>query len=198
MAINVGDVIEASARMEWQGVEDIVNVFQFKCNTLTSSDPDDIITDLRNQIEYYYTPIVTGMNNSVIFRDISFRNLSNNEVYGAYPWPNLVGGTGGITTMVSGTAGLVNFATGVAKVILKKYFGVFVSTVLENDGSFNSSLMAALTIVINRMLEDITGASGTYNYGYLSPKTLQFEVPLVGTTSEIPAYQRRRKAGRGS
>jgi hypothetical protein len=81
---------------------------------------------------------------------------------------------------------------------MRKYFGVFTEADIDANGTWGTGLVAAMVVVAGFLLAPLVAANGAYEYGYLSPKTSNFEVPTGAVVTDIPAYQRRRRQGRGS
>lgn len=198
MTIQFRDVLEVSARSEFQGVEDIVNVYQFENQTSPSVPDEDGVDDLITFLETVYTIWRGFQTILVLFRDLRVRNVTQNVQLGVFPWPTLSAGASASNALPPGNAGLINFTTSVSRVTPRKYMGGITSASLESDGALESATVAGLVSISALLLAPIIEASSSWLYGYLSPKTASFEVPVSATITDISAYQRRRKQGRGS
>lgn len=197
MTVAQFDVIEISARGEFAGVEDTVNVYQFQLQTAAPVADATAITQLAGHLDDIYDNIQPLQTTSYLYRDLSFRNITQDTVLGVVPWPTKVAGASVGKAMPPGVAGLINMATNIARVVLRKYLGGLTDAVLEIDGTFTSVLVAALVQFAADLLALFITGSETWAYGHLSPKTAAFEQPVAGVVTDIPAYQRRRKQGRG-
>lgn len=198
MTTFIGDVIRASARMEFEGVDDVVNVYEFMLTSGPSLDDSQTATSILNVLETIYTPLIGTQNNQYAYRDVRLENVTQSTLLGVFAWPTLTTGASITGNLPPGVSGLINLGTDVAKVILRKYLGGFIQSNLDTDGTFTSALVAVLVAVANILLSPITEGGNTWDYGYISSKTLLFERPVSATITDIPAYQRRRKQGRGS
>ena len=198
MAIVQGTTIEASARMEWNSNEDVVNVFQFHLESAVPLTDAQGIDDVIEFLEAIYTIITSSMTLIQLYRDIRIRNWDTGQVYGTFPWPTLTIGGSASTPLPSGVAAMINFSTGVARVTPRKYFGGFVEDALVGDATWTPALQGYLTSVAALMLVDFTAVNGVWSYGYQSPKTGVWEYPTGAVVTDVPAYQRRRRPGRGS
>ena len=89
-------------------------------------------------------------------------------------------------------------ATDIAKVNLKKYFGPITTAGNDSDGLLTTLVTDAITAAAALMLTLFTPTNGSWRYGYLSPKSLAFEVARGALVKVVASYQRRRKQGRGS
>lgn len=190
--------MEVAARMEFGGSEDVINVYQFRVIDIGDSDDLAIIDDLIDIMEVIYDNLDSTQTVELTYEDLSFRNITQDTTFGAFGWDSLTAGIASSDATAPGVCALINFATFLGKVILKKYFGVFTEGVTDADGTWSSVLVALLVTIGQYLLGDIVGTAATYQYGYLSPKAGGFVLPVAATISDIPAYQRRRKQGRGS
>jgi len=193
------DVIEAAARMEYNAVEDVVNVFQFQQYTPTPVTDANTIQDIQDILDTIYgflTGIITVIQ---VARDIRITNKTQNYVLGTVSWGSVTGGTATGDALPPGVAGLINFRTTTAKVNPRKYIGGLTEA--------NCAATGLLTVAATTALDNagawlaaggIIATYGSYYYGYFSPKTSNFEVAASYSVTNVPAYQRRRKQGRGS
>jgi len=94
---------------------------------------------------------------------------------------------------------LCKFFTAVGRYQGRKYVGPVISSVISDDGSFNSTV---LTAALNWALDadDVLSLDGAvYTPGTFNRITTAFH-PFVGSVqvAEVPAYQRRRRDGVGA
>lgn len=192
------DIIEAAARMEYDGVDDVINTYQFQLTSaLTVSDAQTLI-DLLVILEELYTLIVTSQTTFLSYRDIRFTNVTQDLLLGTVGWPTLTVGTGAVDAIPPGVASLANFNTNIPRVTLRKYFGGLDLDNLDQDGTFTAVFGLVMADIQAFLLEAQIQGNDVWRYGYLSPKTGTFVVPVGSSWTDIPAYQRRRKQGRGS
>jgi len=198
MATVQDDVVEVVARMEFDGVEDVVNVYQFRLDSVSSVDEADVVDDMLDIMEALYTILKAMLPVIQVFRDIRVRNVTQGLLYGVHAWPTLTVGTGTGGPLPPGVGGLVSFPTNVSRVTMRKYWGGTTQDYLDGSGLL---IAAGVTILTNAAAELIAlhvEANGDWVYGYTSPKTLSFKEPVGALVTDIIAYQRRRKQGRGS
>lgn len=198
MATNQFDIFEVTARAEFNAAEDVTNVFQFQYLDAPSITEAVTVTDILNIIEQVYAILDAAMSVLLLFQDIRIANLTQVTLLGVHPWPTLTGGAEVNPPTAPGVALLTNFSTVVPRVGMRKFWGVFTDGNSDPDGTFSAALQGAGASAAALMLLPMTGPVGNYQFGYLSPKTAAFEVPVGSVTSEVPAYQRRRRQGRGS
>jgi hypothetical protein len=192
------DVIEAGARLELNGTDDVINVFQFQKQNITPLSDAETVTQILDILEQIYTIFLAAQSLLLLYRDVRVTNKTQSILLGTVAWPNLVDGENVTDLVPPGAAALINFNTVVSRVSPRKYFGGFTIDSLDNNGTWDDPLLTDLVEVVALMLDSFEVGGHTWQYGYLSPKSLGFEIPVGGTLSDVPAYQRRRKQGRGS
>jgi len=198
MAVNSGDIIEVSARGEFDGTEDVVNVYQFK---LTSAGPitdTEAVSDLLDLLDDLYVLWVPKQTTNYIYRDVRFANQTQSTLMGTFPWGAVTAGTNVGESLPPGNAAVLNLGTAIPRVILRKFIGGITKALIDADGTWDASIVTAMLNMAAILLAQWTGSYGTWEYGFFSPKTLQWETPVAATATDIVGYQRRRKQGRGS
>jgi len=198
MTVDAGDILEVVARQSFGGTEDVVNVFQFELQTptsLTNTEAQDAMSEIMDDFYNNFASIVSDEVDAVSIR---ISNLSKAEVYGLFSWPTYAGGTATADPTPPGVCALINFSTGISRVTPRKYIGVLTEGNVEGDGTFSAGVVTNLTTAALQIIGTIAPTYGTWLYGHTSPKTASFQPVISGVVSDIPAYQRRRKQGRGS
>lgn len=198
MSVSQFDVVEASARCEFAGIDDIVNVFQFQKQDIGPTSDQFVIDDIIDILEAFYTILNASVTIWQFYRDIRFTNVTQNKVLGTHSWKTLATGVVGGDALAPGVAALINYGTGIARVTPRKYIGVFTEAANDQMGVWTSAVVGGLTAAAATLMGLIVETNGDYYYGYFSPKTINFEVVNSAVITNIPAYQRRRKQGRGS
>ena len=197
MAVNPQDILEITCRGEFNGVEDVVNVYQYRYTGASVAADADVISDFETEMESLYTPFVPDQMPTYEYRDITIRNLTQSVIMSVGAWPTLTDGTSAGKANPPGIAGLINMATTIVKVVLRKYLGGFAQSIVDDDGTFTTAFTAKLLVFGLQLILGFSVTVRGYDYGHLSPKTTNFEVPTSASVTDIPAYQRRRKQGRG-
>ena len=200
MSVVQNDILECAARMEFDASEDVVNVFQFEYQSVAPLTDQQGVDDVIEFLEAIYTIVRIAMVVLTTFRDIAVTNTTQGLAYGAFPWPTLVAGAELQDPMVPGSAMLSNFATLTPGVQLRKYWGVLSEGHTGADALFTAAALAQLAPANALMLIPFVATNGTWQFGHFSsvPLPPAFITPTAAVVSAIPAYQRRRKQGRGS
>lgn len=198
MTVQNNEVIEASAKMIFDGTDEQINVFQFRLASGGPLTDDEAIDDVLNIVNDLYSALYILQSILIIYDTIRLYNQSQSLLLGVHDWPTRTAGTETVHPIPPGVCALVNFTTAVPKVILRKFFGGFTEDQNQDDGTWNGTLVTAVALVATNLLAPLVGSYGTWEYGYTSPKTLGWVAPNGSSNNDIPAYQRRRKQGSGS
>lgn len=176
----------------------LVNSYQFKHTSGTSISDADFLTDWIALLRALYDAMKALWTATVVWRKIRAQNVTTGLLVGEADFSTPVTGTAAGDQGAFQVAGLLTLKTNVSRVVMRKYLPVAEASV---DGS--SRLVAGTVTLLqtfgSALLVTQTGLSGhTYKYGYLSPKTSNFEEPLSRSVSTIAATQRRRRPGVGA
>jgi hypothetical protein len=196
-----GEIIRMAVHYAVANASDIVNVFWF---LIDGGDPSDI--DVKNDLQVWLnndwydawadfaTDAMTlvGAELDVINPDGTvLRNL-----------PSITSNLPGLTTSEAEPATLAGYIQGntnTAKVRGRKYVPGIPEDSLD-DGLLDAEILADLAVLLLAYLTDIPlGAGGDLVAGVLS-RVLESFIPFngSGTTTDVPAIQRRRKPNVGS
>lgn len=198
MTVQQFDVLEVTARGEFNGIEDVVNVFQYRYESVPPIADNLAVDDILNIMETLYIILNGAITILQLYRDIRIANQTQGTLMGRFSWPTLVAGAGIGPTVAPGVAFLTSLTTPVPRVGMRKYWGVMTDANMDADGTWGAAIVVAGLTVNIAMLNPFAAVNGSWQFGYTSPKTLAFEIPTGGVVTDIPAYQRRRRQGRGS
>jgi len=198
MTVQDGDVLEVAFNHDNTLSGDQSNIYQFKVQTLGPVSDEDILDDLEGLFENLYNIIKTMINIRNVFRDITVRNVTQDKLVGSTIAGAYTGGTAPDPAVPQGVAPLIYFKTDVPRVILRKFLPSPSESNMAAGGSIGATYTALMNNFAQYLLGSMIGLHGSYDYGYLSEKTLAFEYPNIYVVRGTPAYQRRRKPGVGS
>lgn len=198
MAAVLDDIIEVAVIHVNDGVDHVINVYQFQKTDATPTSDADLLDDVASIVENLYNLLRTLITIRNVLSDVVVRNLTQSLLVGSTDGGTYVGGAGAGDQWPNGAAAMTFFKTNVPRVILKKFWPSGLAADLSPGGNPDSAWLVAMALVAAELLVPFVEANTTLRYGYNSPKTLGWEVPLTGHVPAIMSYQRRRKAGTGS
>lgn len=202
MSFVSGDICKVDLHWYAAGIGFAANVFQAKMLQGTPHTYLDslVVADMKDWMERLLAPIATHV---VVSCDVTGASIYQKV---GNLW-NLVGTTSVTFTpgsagdpLPSGVAALITWNTYVSKVQGKKYFpGLSESG--QTAGVWVSGVLSALASVAVQWISGFNGLSDSDTHWYpgvWSLKKLAFQsFGTAGQIPDVPAYQRRRKAGVG-
>ena len=198
MTVQQNDIMQVSSRAEFGGIDDVVNGWQFQKTDPVPATDLGTVDDLIDILETLMLALQAIMTSVLIWRDLRVSNITQGTVLGVFPWDLLTSGQNNFDAVPPGCAQLWSFSTGIPRVTLRKYIGVYTEDNLDDPGVWGAGATTLGASQAALLLNPLNGAVGTYRYGFLSPKTASFVTPTGVVVTNIPAYQRRRRQGRGS
>jgi gamma-glutamyltranspeptidase len=198
MAIAPNEVIEIAVLGRLSGSDDIVNVYQVQHTSGSSITEDDFLNDWIALFRALYDAIKAIFTAAVVWQKIRARSVTNPGVLiGERNFSSDVVGTAG-GTMSPTNAALISLKSNIARVVPRKYLPI-ASGSYDADGDIVAGTITLLNTFGSALITPQTGLSThTYRFGYFSPKTNTFVVPLSRVVTPTVVTQRRRRKGVGS
>lgn len=196
--IDNGDVLRLGASWVYDSTEEIANVFHVLCTSGANKDFADIIDDIQQYLDLMFENIDTRLSTDMDVDRISIANVTQNLVFGSINWGVVAQGGDAGDPVASGVCCLAYGRTFKPRVQIKKYYGVF------TESSMTAGLWSAAArddvqtdfeahIASQAMTDGLTMTGVAWNR-ILESYTLATGVVVASE----PAYQRRRRRGRGS
>lgn len=191
-----GEVFRCDLLGKFNDTDDVVNAFEFRLDSPGSVTDALVLDDIIEIMLALIAILDDAVSILVEWQRVRVQVRGGGRLLGE----GVLGVSGGATgdPLAPGVAGLVSMGTTIPRVTLRKYFGPFSEASIGSDGRFVSAIVTVLANAGNFLRGSHAQTSGNYTYGYFSPKTSAFETPNSTTATNIPAYQRRRRQGRGS
>lgn len=196
--VDNGDIIRIGSGLIFDGLYDVVNVWHALTETTVGRTWAQLETAVQTWLEGIYTGLKAPLNDTIGTGSVSVANVTQATTLGSIPWsPTWAGVESGEQT----AAGVCCFTwarTYKPRVQIRKYFGVF-GEVNVTTGSWTSTVRnaceaALLYAITARSVESFTNFQAVaYNRDLAT-----YQLGVSVDSSAEPAYQRRRKRGRGS
>lgn len=192
------DVVSLSARMEYDAAHSIVNAWHFILDNGGPLQFSQITLAIQNYLDTIYGNLTDYISDLQLPVSIGVRNETQGTVFGSMSWGSWAGGVNAQDPLPLGVCCLAWARTYVPRVQLRKYFGVFTEQHLAT-GVWASALRTACDDALVYHIAQQTPDTGITITGVAYNRTLLSVTygQSVTTTGE-PAYQRRRRRGRGS
>jgi hypothetical protein len=133
-----------------------------------------------------------------IYRDITARNVTQETILGTSGWPTVATGEYDTGNPPPGVAAMISFPSPYPRVGGRKYWGGLDQASFEGDGTLVAGTVAAEDEIADLMCGGFVKDHGVYSYGVTRSIDDAFVILYNWVITDIPAYQRRRRQGRGS
>lgn len=195
MSVGIGEIVQVTAEMLLAG-QRVLNVFHAVCASTTSDS--GAVSDLCVQVDNLYKFVDDIMADDLTFTQLSLKNITDGTDLGIHAWPTMVAGLNGNDPLPNGVAGLVTLSTAQSKVRGRKFLAGIAEN-LTSGSVFTGSTVLFLANFGVGLLTAFTGStSGNLWVWGVPTSTGGFQRFTAAQTTNIPAYQRRRKQGVGS
>jgi len=198
MAITVGDIVRVAFR-QTLGVDDIVNVMHFECVTVPGLGGDALAVDDLSEIAGdLWVPFASRVSGNQGAVDINVYNVTDDAPAGVGSFGAYGGGTAAGEDLPAPVAMLALFPTNVKRKVGRIYLGCLTEASQAN-GLWVSGAIADGEAFCDFLMTTLGGSNGyEFEYGIWSRSGGIFTRPTTRRIQPVPAYQLRRKPGRGS
>jgi hypothetical protein len=196
-AIQDNDVLRVDLIGDFNTAHALVNSYQFRVTDGGGVAVADAITDLIALMTALVNILKALSSAETVWRRIRVSNITQDVVYGETNLAAAIAGTASGDPNAPAVSALMYARTLEPRIQLRKYWGPLAEAHLNNEGIIYSSTQTVLANACAMLATDYVGTYATYRYGLFSPKLNQWIEPVIVAFSVIPAYQRRRRQGRG-
>lgn len=199
MAIANNNIMRAAARQLIDGRDEVVNVFHFIVREVGTNSDQGVLDEIAARLSNAYVEIDQLCPNNLQPNVIDVFNISQDVPYGQIPWEGAyTGGTASGNMNASGVSCLVLWTTNVKRVQGRTYLPPFVLTEMS-DGVWGSGVVTAVSNWCTAMRDEISLVDDTQLGLIIWSDGAGLARNISGRRIvTIPAYQRRRRFGRGS
>lgn len=196
--VDSGDVLRIGAGLIYEGIYDVVNVWHILMETEEGRSWVGAEAAIQLWLNATYATLKTPLNDSIGTGPVSVANVTQVTTLGTIEWsPTWAGVESGEPT----ASGVCCFAWGRTykpRVQIRKYFGVF-GEVNVTTGSWTGTVQDACEDAMDYAIAPHALGQFTLMQAVAYNRTLlTYEKAHSTDVSAEPAYQRRRKRGRGS
>lgn len=196
--VDPGDVIRVGAGLIYDGLYDVVNVWHVLTNSAGGQTWATFVSNIQGWLNSAYSTLKTPLNDEIATGPVSIANVTQATTLGTIEWnPTWSGAESGEAT-ASGVCCFTWGRTYKPRVQIRKYFGVF-GEVNVTTGSWTATVQNACIATMEYAMTARVVGPFTNIQAVAYNRTLDtYEIAHSADASAEPAYQRRRKRGRGS
>lgn len=194
---DVGDIIRVTAVLKTTDQVTVENVFHTRFQSGPVTQDNLVMDDLALWLDTAYDYIKGYMPTGNQFIEVQGFNVTADSPMPPAAWPTQTAGTSGGDITPEGVAALVLFRTAKAHVLGRKFFGTLTETNITNGLLVASAVTALVNTAIVLIAPYTAVASGnTYLMGIFGKGGVLHAITDI-VVRDLPAYQRRRRRGRG-
>jgi len=198
MAVEVGDVVRITAKME-QGGDDVQNVFHIQHNGSSSVADSTFLADAISWLDGAYDYINDYQGDALSYESVEAYNVTQGAPIGEDVWDTLTSGDDSTAQeSPKQVAALVRFPTATARSQGRKFIGGLTEADLDNGGVLTSAFTTALGQWALDIIACFASDSQDFNLGNWNPTLSRFAAVTGAIINTYNAIQRRRAAGVGS
>lgn len=196
--VDQGDVLRIGAIWTFEGTHQVANIWHAQNVAGGDRSYAAASVDVAQYMDDLYDNILANLSNEMVADYITLANVTQATTMGAIAWPVPLTGGGAGDVTAPGVCLFAYSRTFTPRVQIRKYLGVFTEPEMT-DGLWGAGVRAAAMAMMAAHVTNYVGAGGMTLLGVAYNRTLQTVTLGVSTsTSGEPAYQRRRRRGRGS
>lgn len=198
MALTVGTRLEIVAKLNFNGIAAIRNVYHARVAVEVPGTDQDAVDDIALFMGVMYNEIADLLPNNVAAEGVDVKNLTTGLAMGTAPFGD--GFTGGTTSNVPtplGCAAVIRLVTNVVGSQGRKFLGPLSYAAITDDAILITSAMVKLAAFGLWLLQEIEMGVGSANFVVYDRihHTVGGIVQII--VNGIPGYQRRRKQNVG-
>lgn len=193
------NILRVAARQLLDSRDEVVNVFHFIVRDVGTNGDDGVLDEIAARVSNAYVEIASALPNNLTANVLDVYNVSQDTPYGQIPWGSAyTAGTATGNLTPPGVSFLVLWLTNVKRVQGRTYLGPF-TVASQGDGIWAGSLVTLVSNWATAMQDEIALVADTELGLIIWSEGAGLARNISGRRlSQNPAYQRRRRAGRGS
>lgn len=197
MPVALGDFFRLTADLIYKNTDHIQNVFYFRNNNGNPINDAGLQVAAGEVLEDIYASLVSYISEEVDFNQILIYIPTGNQSLPAIGWPTYTAGTATGDVTAPGVCHLAYARTGIGRSIGKKFFGAFSESNMS-DGLWTSAQNTVVNTAAQKTWGTFVTSTGLSLTGVVYDRAAhQGRGAQVIVTTNVPAYQRRRRQGRG-
>jgi len=198
MTVGILEVLRIDVIGDFDGSEDVVNVYQLRQVREATCSDTEAMSDLIDLFTELYTMIKSMCNALTIWRRIRVTRELTGELVGEAAFSPPLTGTATGEPLPSQITFPLNFPTGIPRVTLRKFIGPGAKDQSDIDGLIAAAPLVTMGTIGAWLLVAHAETYSTWRYGYNSPKTLGWVQPISVSFGNVFGAVRSRRVGVGT
>lgn len=193
-----GDIIRVAALMEYDGSDDVVNVYHIRFVEGGPSVWATMSVIIQAYMDNIMLTLDTELSTLMVAKELQVSNVSQTTVFGAIDWGDFAQGGGAGEVTAAGVCCFAFARTRKPRVQIRKYYSVFPQGSMVG-GLWDQGVLDAVDDAMQYHIAEQTLSSTFHLQGVAWNRDLvTYEEGITVAVRSEPGYQRRRKRGVGS
>lgn len=198
MAVNPGDIVRITARMLRGGIDDVVNVYHFRNDTVAPVTDAAFMADMANFLDLRYQAINADIPGNISYTNIEGINVTQNLLLPAVAWPTLVNGVAPGEALPQQVSPCVYWRTLRPKTRASKFLPAYNEAANTGQGVLSAIAVTALQLYGDAFVGVIVQGGLTLAFGAYNKPLNRFTPVVAAVVAPIFRTQKRRRQGVGS
>jgi hypothetical protein len=196
MAPAIGDILRVVCKMS-DGEDAIQNVYHVVITGSTPPSDNDLEVGLTDWADSTYDNIDGIMPDNISFDTIQIYNLTQDLLFGEFPWPTLTVGGSAQDQMPPQCSPLLLFNTVTIRSQGRKFLPPFASDRLDTDGTIAAAALTNMASFGFSCIFGVQSVNWDLVFGNYHPVGASFSPWTSYVVRDLWATQRRRYTGKG-
>lgn len=196
--VNPGDILRLGAGLIYDGLYDVVGVWHVEVDDDSGLTWAQVTTSIQLWLDNVYDELKLTLSDQIGTGSVSVANVTQLTTLGSIPWSPTWGGAAAGDPTAAGVCLFAWNRTYKPRVQMRKYFGVFAESQVTDGFFVTAAREDAAAAMAYARAQASMGGNRTFQAVAYNTALGTFEYGVSTETSAEPAYQRRRKRGRGS
>ena len=196
--VDDGDILRLGAVFDFDAIYDVVNVWHVLTEATAGRTWAQATTAIQSWLDSVYASLKTPLSDEMTTGEVSVANVTQGTTLGTIAWSPTWSGAGAGDQTAAGVCCFTWARTYTPRVQIRKYFGVFPETNIA-DGSWATAARTGCEGAMTYAIAPHAAAAFTNFQAVAYNRTAgTYTLAVSVASSAEPAYQRRRRRGRGS
>lgn len=198
MDFGIGGVYEVALLGRFNDAIEMRNIFHLQKVDGGTIPQEEGLEDITEFLEAVLAIVKALQSTLMIWRGFTVSRLEGDPGVVEEMFSSPIAGEVSTDALPPGVAFLTYMNTGEPRRQLRKYWPGLTEGAVGPFGGFSSTTVSDMADLSALLLNDFSGTNGDWRYGhYNSDLSPQFVFPTTFVATAVPAYQRRRRQGRG-
>jgi len=198
MAIIAGDIVRIAAELSRAGVDDIINVYNFRVDVPNPGGDAATMGNIADLLDDIYAFINTDITTNVQYDAVTGINVTRNELLPAQSWPVLTNGVNPGEALPNQCSACVFWRTLRPKTRTAKFLPFYGEGTNVGNGTLLAASLTRMQSFGDALVGPIVEGLTTLTYGAYNTPLARFTPVVQAVTANVFRTQKSRRISVGS